>query len=135
MPKENGENTEIVAVATIPNLHEMTTELIDLTSDYWEPTEIGDTKRCIISEFIIARYEQKDLDLKCIVLVEQLKDGSTKTWKNGSTLLVSSIEKAIENGKLRFFETPIEIIFNGTKKTGTGNSLALWSIKRLVAKR
>lgn len=118
----------------LPNLSEAKAIPVDLSSEYWTPTDSGDFKLVFFQEIITSTYTDKDgdtIELPCAVFLEQKANGDLKAVRNGSKRLVASIEDAINDGKISV-GTPLRIEFLEKKKNSTNTNLSdRWSIKPL----
>ena len=122
----------------LPNLHENGMELpIDLTSEYWTPNEIGEYKLCFFQEIKASTYVDKktgeSIDLDCAHFISQDSDGTTKNIRNGSVILVSTLDEYVKDGTLTE-GTPLKITFMGKRKTSNGNNVDTWSVKPIIVK-
>lgn len=119
----------------LPNLSEAKAIPVDLSSEYWTPTESGDFKLVFYQEIITSTYTNEvtgeTVELPCVVFLEQKANGDLKAVRNGSKRLVASIEDAINDGKISV-GTPLRIEFLEKKKNSTNTNLSdRWSIKPL----
>lgn len=121
--------------AKLPNLHEGTELPIDLTSEYWTPTQQGETKLCFFQEIKPTTYKDEKtgdtVDLECAFFIAQDADGTTRTIRNGSIILVSTLAEYVESGKL-LQGTPLKLTFTGKRKTNKGNQVDTWSVKPIL---
>lgn len=128
-------STVIQNVGGMPNLHEMHPGPLNLSCDYWTPTSAGESKRCLLIGFENSQYlDQKtseSVSLRCVLLVEQSADMSLKSWKNGSCKLTSTVENAVNNGRIVLCSTPLEIRYLGKRKTQNGRFLDDFDIRIL----
>jgi len=119
----------------LPNLHEGTALPIDLTSDYWTPTQQGETKLCFFQEIKASTVKDdksgETIELDCAFFIAQDEDGTTKTIRNGSVILVSTLFEYVEAGKL-VKGTPLKLTFTGKRKTNKGNQVDTWSVRPIL---
>ncbi|MBV7531320.1 hypothetical protein [Chitinophaga sp. sic0106] len=105
----------------------------DLMSDYWSPSEIGESKRVYFDS--IKQRMGKDMqsdapvELSCAFFYEKTEDGA-QTIVNGSKRLVGLIEALqIQRG------TALLITYMGKKKNATNNFMSdQWSVRPLILK-
>jgi len=119
----------------LPNLHESKEMQLDLTSEYWTPTTQGEFKLCFFQEikpsFVKDEKSGEPIELECAFFIAQDKDGVTKTIRNGSVILVSTLAEYVDSGKL-IQGTPLKLTFTGKRKTSRGNQVDTWSVKPLI---
>lgn len=133
---ETGPSNAILIDRELPNLHTMSPSRIDLSSNYWSPSTVGDSKLGIILGIENSQYlDEKTgemINLRCIVFVEQLIDQSLIRWRNGGCRLLSTIENALSNGAIVAGVTAIKIEYLGKVKTKNGRFLDDFSVKILT---
>ncbi len=145
----NPENKEITKVEVkqltkafdlngeLPNLHTEAKEIpIDLSSSYWTPTEEGEEIRGFYQRIENSTYVNEKsgevIELPCIILIAQNKEGNVTTIRNGSKRLVASIEDAVKDGRISE-GMPLLIKYMGDEKNKTNAfKSARWSIKPLI---
>lgn len=119
----------------LPNLHtEAEPQKIDLMSDYWTPEKIGETKRVFYMKIEITqvRDERTDelIDLPCAFFMEQDSEGNLNQIRNGSSRLVSTIDKY----NLEAW-TALEIEYKGKVKNKTNSNFSdYWRVTPLRVK-
>lgn len=122
----------------LPNLHEGVELPVDLTSEYWTPTQPGETKLCFFQCIKPATYKDdksgETVDLECAFFIAQDVDGTTRTIRNGSVILVSTLAEYVESGKL-LEGTPLKLTFTGKRKTNKGNQVDTWSVKPILVNK
>lgn len=116
----------------LPNLHEGIALPIDLTSEYWTPTQNGETRLCFFQEIKTSTVKDdksgETIELDCAFFIAQDADGTTKTIRNGSVILVSTLAEYVDAGKLSK-GTPLKLTFTGKRKTNKGNQVDTWSVR------
>lgn len=133
--KKNDES--LMVIDKLPNLHEAQVSPRELASEYWTPEEKGEYKVGVVMDIREESYPIEETNerimLTCIIMISQEKDGSFNTIRNGSKRLVATVETAIEKGEIVLEETPIKIMFTGSKinKTNAYKS-DRWSVKPLL---
>ena len=119
----------------LPNLHEANVLPVDLTSDYWTPTTQGEFKLCFFQEIKASTVRDdksgETIELDCAFFIAQDKDGTTKTIRNGSVILVSTLFEYFEKGILTK-GTPLKLTFTGKRKTNKGNQVDTWSVRPIL---
>jgi hypothetical protein len=122
--------------AVLPNLSNAKPLNADFTSEYWTPKDVGEEKRCFFQKIAPSTYTDEktgeQIELPCIVVLAQDKDGNVKTIRNGSRRLVACIEEAVNNGSIST-GTPICISYLGEEKNKTNAyKSSRWSVKPLI---
>lgn len=130
-------NQELMNVKELPNLHELEPSPREMSSEYWTPEEHGEYKVGVVAEIKEESYTNEEtgetIQLPCIIMLSQEKDGSFNTIRNGSKRLVATVEAAANSGEIEFGRTPIRITFVGKKRNKTNAfSSDRWSVKALV---
>ena len=130
-------NLDLAKVTDLPNLHEITPSPREMSSEYWTPEEADEYKVGVVVEIREESYTNDEtgetIDLPCIIMLSQAKDGSFSTIRNGSKRLVATIENAITSGEIVYGRTPIRISYQGKKRNKTNAfSSDRWSVKSLV---
>jgi hypothetical protein len=126
--------SELILPPSNVDLETLEVASVDLSQEYWTPTEVGEKKRMIfagVSERVVLDQKtSEEILLPCAVFVVPSDDGH-KTIVNGSKRLVAVFENGgIENG------TPVQITYGGKKKNRTnGNMSDTWSVVTLAAKK
>jgi hypothetical protein len=121
----------------LPNLHTEAKELpIDLSSSYWTPEQVGESKRGFYQRIEIATYVDEKtgeaIELPCVIIVAQDQNGNVTTLRNGSKRLVASIEEAVNDGRITE-GMPLQITYLGEFKNKTNSfKSARWSVKPLI---
>lgn len=123
-------------MGTLPNLQDAKVIPADLTSEYWTPTNIGESKLGFFQEIKHSTYTDEQtgetIELPCIVLLEQTSEGVLKSVRNGSKRLVASLEDALNSGKIKQ-GTPLKLEYLGKQKNTTNSFQSdRWSIKPLL---
>lgn len=124
----------------LPNLYEEANPLpIDLSSSYWTPEQVGETKRGFFQRIELATYADEKtgetIELPCIIFVSQDVKGDVSTLRNGSKRLVACIEEAVNEGRITE-GMPLQITFLGEEKNKTnGFKSARWSVKPLIVSK
>lgn len=122
---------------TLPNLHTEAKELpIDLSSSYWTPETVGESKRGFYQRIEQATYvneaTEETIILPCVILIAQDATGNVTTIRNGSKRLVASIEEAVNDGRISE-GMPLQITYLGDEKNKTNAfKSARWSVKPLI---
>lgn len=118
----------------LPDLDEAEVVALDMASNYWSPTQIGESKRVYFDKVEVQQVQSKQdedviIDLPCAFFFEK-RNGEVKTHSNGSKRLVAIMERNhIERG------TPILITYLGKKRNSTNSFLSDdWSVKPLILK-
>lgn len=115
----------------LPSLQNADVTPIDLMSDYWSPTEVGEQKRVFfvrIEESQVLSQESAELiDLECALFIEQTPKGEAKQIRNASRRLVGALQAhQVQTG------TPLLITYMGKKRNRTNSFQSdSWSIKPL----
>lgn len=120
----------------VPNLQSAQILPVDLTSEYWTPTEDGESKRCFFQDIKDSVYVDEtsgeSIVLPCVIFVEQDKDGNLKTFRNGSKRFVASMESALKSHQI-VQGTPLLIQYLGKRKNSTNAFKSdTWSIRPLI---
>lgn len=121
----------------LPNLHTEAKPLpVDLSSTYWTPEEKGEEMRGFYQRIEESTYTNEttgeQIQLPCLILIAQNKDGNITTIRNGSKRLVASIEDAVNDGRLTA-GTPILITYLGKERNKTNSFMSdRWSVKPLI---
>jgi hypothetical protein len=120
----------------LPNLQEAKVMPVDLTSEYWTPTNAGENKLGFFQEIKSSTYTDdktgETIELPCIIFLEQNEKGELKTVRNGSKRLVASLEDAVNTGKISQ-GTPLKIEYLGKEKNATNAFQSdRWSVKPLI---
>tara|TARA_R110002051_G_scaffold224048_1_gene287253 strand:+ start:7854 stop:8276 length:423 start_codon:yes stop_codon:yes gene_type:complete len=128
----------LVAINSMPNLHEKETSPIEFSNVYWTPEKEGEFKLGVVVDirmetFPDAQNPEKDKDLLCIVMLCQNEDLTITSMSNGSKKLVATIQDAMEKGSIIIEKTPLRITYLGKKKNKTNayNS-DNWSVKPIL---
>lgn len=121
----------------LPTLSEAREVPADLTSEYWTPEKEGEYKLCFYQNIEPSTYVDEksgeEIDLPCMIAIEQKEDGSLQTIRNGSKRLVAAIEDAETSGKIES-GTPLKITFLGKQKNKSNAYMSdRWSIRPLSA--
>lgn len=118
----------------LPDLDEADVVPLDMASNYWSPTQPGESKRVYFDKIQVVQVQDSQdkevvIDLPCAYLFEK-SNGEVKTYCNGSKRLVAIFERNhIERG------TPILITYLGKKRNSTNAFLSDdWSVKPLILK-
>jgi hypothetical protein len=122
-------------MSALPNLADAQVIPADLTSEYWTPTQAGESKLCFFQEIKSSTYTDEQtgetVELPCVVVLEQTPAGDLKTIRNGSKRLVASLEDALTTGKIRQ-GTPLKLEYIGKQKNATNSFQSdRWSVKPL----
>lgn len=123
--------------AGLPNLQEAKELPIDLSGNYWTPTEAGEIKRMFFvdikaQQVLSANNSGELIDLECATFLEQRADGTVQTVVNGSRRLVGVLEQYVNNGTIHQ-GTPLQITYLGKRKNKTNSfSSDSWSIRPLL---
>lgn len=126
-------SNDLILPPTELDLESLEVASVDLSQDYWSPTEEGEKKRMYFSglaERIVLDKDKKEILLKCAMFVEPLADGDSKTIVNGSKKLVATLEdNNIAAG------TPVQVTYRGRKKNKTNGNLSdNWTVVTLAVK-
>ena len=121
----------------LTNLHEADESPLDLSSEYWSPEVEGESKLGIPVAVQDSTYVDnetgEEMNLPCLIFVEQKKDGQLKVVRNGSKRLVATILNAVNAGTIEFQKTPVKITFAGKQKNSTNAFKSdRWSVKPLL---
>jgi len=113
---------------------------VDLSSDYWTPKDVGELKRGVLSSIENSVYKNEDtgeeIQLPCIILLEQTEDGQLRRIRNGSKRLVATLENAISVGNIILNKTPIQIKYLGKEKNKNNSFFSdRWSVVPLQLKK
>lgn len=119
----------------LPNLHEAQEVPVEFTSEYWTPEQNGETKLGFFQKIETSTYTDDEtgesVELPCIILIEQQKDGSLKTIRNGSKRLVAAIEDALKKERV-LPGMPLKITYKGkSKNKNNAFHSDTWSVKPL----
>jgi len=123
----------------LPNLHSEAKPLpIDLSSSYWTPEQINESKRGFYQRIETATYVDEKtgeaIELPCIIFVAQNEEGNVTTIRNGSKRLVAAIEEAVNDGRITE-GMPLLITYLGEQKNKTNSyKSARWSVKPLIVR-
>ncbi len=123
--------TDIILPPIELDLESLEVASVDLSQEYWTPSEVGEKKRMIfagVSERVVLDQKtNEEILLPCAVFVVPGADGH-KTIVNGSKRLVAVFENgSIANG------TPVQVTYTGKKKNRTnGNQSDTWSVVTLA---
>ncbi len=128
--------SNLILLKDVPNLDSDDWEpnSIDLTCDYWYPTE-GEKRRVIYWEIAQRRCMDQqtgeEIDLDCAIFIQPQPGGEHKSIANGSKRLVAVFENnAIERG------TPIQVTYLGKRKNRTNQNMSdHWSVVTLAKKK
>lgn len=121
----------------LPNLHQQAQAVpIDFTSEYWTPSEKGDTKLGFFQEIKNSTYTDEQtgetIELPCVIFLEQKENGELKTIRNGSKRLVATLEDALRDQKIKA-GSPLRIEYLGKQKNATNSFQSdRWSVKPLL---
>lgn len=121
----------------LPDLSEAREVPADLTSEYWTPEKEGEYKLGFFQRIENSTYTDEKtgeaLELPCVIFIEQKKDRSLKTIRNGSKRLVAALEEAQNNGSIEI-GTPLKIAFLGKERNKTNAFMSdRWSVRPLSA--
>jgi hypothetical protein len=121
----------------MPNLHEAKPSPVDLASEYWSPEVSGDYKVGVAVSIENSTYHREEtgeeIELPCVIFVEQTKEGDLKAIRNGSKRLVATIERAIEAGQIELGKTFLRVTYLGKQKNSTNSySSDRWSVKPII---
>ena len=125
----------IMDTDSLPNLHEAREVPVDLTSQYWTPEKEGDHKYGFYQKVEGSTYTDEKtgevIELPCVIFIEQRKDRSLQTIRNGSKRLVAAIEEAENRGSIKT-GTPLKITFLGKERNKTNAFMSdRWSVRPL----
>lgn len=120
----------------LPNLHQAKELPVDLSSSYWTPEKVGESKRGFYQRIEQATYINEGTGetviLPCVILIAQDEAGNVTTIRNGSKRLVASIEEAVNDGRITE-GMPLQITYLGEEKNKTNSfKSARWSVKPLI---
>lgn len=126
--------SELILPPTDLDLESLEVASVDLSQEYWTPSDVGEKKRMIFAgvaeRIVLDQKTSEEILLPCAVFVVPGGDGH-KTIVNGSKRLVAVFENgAIAKG------TPVQVTYTGKKKNRTnGNQSDTWSVVTLAAKK
>ena len=128
---------QLATLEQLPNLHEAQVSPREMSSTYWTPDTEGEYKVGVVMAIKEESYSnettQEVIQLPCVIMLSQEKDGSFNTIRNGSKRLVATIEAAVESGELVLEKTPVRITFSGKSKNKTNSYLSdRWSVKPII---
>ncbi len=125
LPQPKPENTSILELGNVPNLHEMTESNLALNDTYWTPEKEGETKLGFVMGIKKSIYVDEKTGemtpLNCVEFVEQKEDLSMVRWRNGACKFVAVISDALESGVIVAGKTPVKFTYGGKTKTKKGN--------------
>lgn len=114
----------------LPDLSKADAFPFDLSSEYWSPSEQGESRRVyfdrIENQKVLDQKTGEIIDLECALFVEVVS-GEAKSISNGSKRLVGALQAhGIQRG------TPLLITFLGKKKNKSNTNFSdSWSVKLL----
>ena len=124
--------SEIIKLDAIPSLDDYVPASVDLSSDYWTPTESGEKRRMVfwgVEKRLVPSQDDpaKTVELECCIFLEPQGKGY-RTVEQGSKRLVAAFQNNdVPQG------TPFEIVYLG-KKRNKSNAFQSdhWSIVELA---
>lgn len=121
----------------LPDLADAREVPADLTSEYWTPEKEGEFKLGFFQRIEESTYTDEQsgetIQLPCVIFIEQKKDRSLVTVRNGSKRLVAALEEAQNNNQIDV-GTPLKITFLGKAKNKTNSYMSdRWSVRPLSA--
>ncbi len=121
---------DIMTMLEMPDLETAKVLPLDLSSEYWTPINIGESKRLIFVKIEIQQVQDMNdpsvvLDLPCAFFLEKTADG-VKQIRNGSKRLVAAVENVRQG-------TPLLVNYRG-KVLNRNNAYKSdnWSVKPLI---
>lgn len=131
------QDSALIELGKLPNLHEAAVSPRELASEYWTPEGDGEYKVGVIMDIRKEDYPvegtNERVELDCIIMLAQEEDGSFSTIRNGSKRLVATVLHAIESGEIVLEKTPIKITYTGKAKNKTNAFKSdRWSVKPLI---
>ncbi len=132
MSKEvkNYQAYDLTSPDQIPDLHGLKSSNVDYVSEYWSPELEGESKRVFFESvqdsFFPDKETGEEINLKCVFMVEQTKDGKLRRIRNGSWKLRTAFEQhQVQPG------TPFEITYLGKVQTSANRFSDDWEVKPL----
>jgi len=134
-PAYTGQTFDLTSsVTNLPDLSLAAEMPLDLSSEYWTPEKVGESKRVFFDKIdvtqVLSTFDDSAelIDLECAFFLEQTGTGEVKSIRNASKLLVGALlSNSVKRG------TALMITYIGEKKNRKNSyKSASWSIKPLI---